>query len=632
MPLVHIESPEPKENTVYKKVKRLLIGAPIPSHHSEEQKLNVPLGLAVFASDALSSTAYATDEILIALAGSSYAAFTGLLSLPVAIAIAVLIVLVVISYRQIIRAYPEGGGAYIVARENLGTLPSHIAASALLIDYVLTVAVSISAGVAALTSTGLFPHQYTTSLCILFTVGIMIINLRGVKESGIAFAFPAYAFLFSMASLIGAGLWKLLSTPHVSFMAQVASAHSATGTNVFASVGFAFIFLKAFSHGCAGLTGIEAVSNGVKAFKEPRPDRANKTMTLMGLLLGGIFLGITYLAFGFHILPQENETILSQVARAVFGGGTFFYLLVQFSTMILLILAANTAFADFPRVSSLLADDGYLPRQLMNLGDRLVFNNGIAILGILSIFLIILFKGDTHALIPLYAVGVFVSFTCSQTGMVVHHRREKHTGWQQGVAINALGAVVTAIVTIILAVEKFREGAWIVFVISPLLIYLFKTVKHHYIKIGKQLALPVSGYCPIAIEHTVLVLVSSLNRGTIPALEYAKTISERVEAVHINLNPKSTEQLKRDWEKWGCGIPLTILASPYRSITEPLLEYIDEVEDRYEHDLVTIIVPEFVTKKWWHNLLHNQTALLLKAILRFRPGKVVTTVRYHLEE
>lgn len=617
---------------MYTKLKQLLIGAPISSYHAEHQKLNVPLGLAVFAADALSSTAYATDEILIALAGSSYAAFTGLISLPVALAIALLIVLVVISYRQIIKAYPEGGGAYIVARENLGTLPSHIAASALLIDYILTVAVSISAGVAALTSTGLFPHQEATTLCVLFTVGIMIINLRGVKESGLAFAFPAYIFLFSMTALIGVGLWQIFSVEHLPFLAHTASTQSTSGTNVFGSIGFIFIFLKAFSHGCAGLTGIEAVSNGVKAFKEPRPERANATMTLMGLLLGAIFLGITYLAFGFHILPQNNETILSQVAGAVFGRGTFLYLLVQFSTMILLILAANTAFADFPRVSSLLADDGFLPRQLMNLGDRLVFNNGITVLCLLSVLLIIVFKGDTHALIPLYAVGVFVSFTCSQLGMVVHHQREKEPGWKQGIAINALGAVVTAVVTLILAVEKFTEGAWIVFVISPLLIYLFNAVKQHYLKMGQQLALPSSGYCPMAIEHTVLVLVSSLHRGTIPAMEYAKTISNRVEAVHIELNPESTRRLQLSWAEWGCGIPLTVLKSPYRSLTEPLLEYIDEVEDRYEHDLVTIIVPEFVTKKWWHNLLHNQTALVLKAILRFRKGKVVTTVRYHLEE
>ncbi len=617
---------------MYKKLKQLLIGAPISSAHAEHQKLNVPLGLAVFAADALSSTAYATDEILIALAGSSYAALTGLISLPVALAIALLIVLVVISYRQIIKAYPDGGGAYIVARENLGTLPSHVAASALLIDYVLTVAVSISAGVAALTSTGLFPHQETTSLCVLFTIGIMLINLRGVKESGLAFAFPAYIFLFSMTALIGTGLWKLFSGMAVPAIAPIASAHDPTGSQTFASIGFAFIFLKAFSHGCAGLTGIEAVSNGVKAFKEPRPDRANTTMTLMGLLLGGIFLGITYLAFGFHILPQENETILSQVASAVFGRGSALYLLVQFSTMILLILAANTAFADFPRVSSLLADDGFLPRQLMNLGDRLVFNNGITVLCLLSVILIIVFKGDTHALIPLYAVGVFVSFTCSQWGMVVHHRREKEPGWKQGIAINALGAVVTAIVTIILAVEKFTEGAWIVFVLSPLLIWMFNAVKRHYINIGRQLVLPETGYCPIAIEHTVLVLVSSLNRGTIPAMEYAKTISNRVEAVHIELNPATTLRLQTSWAEWGCGIPLTVLKSPYRSLTEPLLDYIDEVEDRYEHNLVTIIVPEFVPKRWWHNLLHNQTALFLKAILRFRAGKVVTTVRYHLDE
>lgn len=618
---------------MFGKLRRMLIGAPIASHHSAHQKVNVPLGLALFSADALSSTAYATDEILIALAASSYAAFTGVISLPVALAIIALIALVVISYRQVILAYPEGGGAYVVARENLGELPSHIAASALLIDYILTVSVSISAGVAAFTSTGLFPHKYTTLLCVLFTLLIMVINLRGVKESGKAFAIPAYTFIFSMFALIVMGLWDLSSHHALTTMLHNAEHPQANGDmSALAGIGFAFVFLKAFSHGCAGLTGIEAVSNGVRAFQEPAAVKANRTMTLMGVLLSFIFFGITVLAYGYHIMPVADETILSQVARSVFGGGTFLYLLVQFSTMVMLILAANTAFNGFPGVSNLLANDGFLPRQLMNLGDRLVFNNGILILSALAIALIWIYQGDTHSLIPLYAVGVFVSFTLAQSGMVIRHLRIRERGWRWGVAINGFGGIVTAVVTVILAVEKFEEGAWIILIAIPAIVFLFRSIHNHYIKVGKQLALPNSGYCPIAIEHTVLVLVSSLNRGTIPALEYAKTISDRVEAVHVELNAAATQRLKDAWEEWGCGIPLVVLKSPYRSIMEPVLEYIDEVEDRYEHDLVTIIVPEFVTKRWWHNLLHNQTSLMLKAYLRFRTNKVVTTVRYHLSE
>lgn len=616
---------------MYRKLKRLLIGAPIASHHAQHEKLNVPLGLAVFSSDALSSTAYATDEILLALVGTAYATHAGVVSLPVAITIVALIAIVVISYREIIKAYPEGGGTYIVARENLGLTASHVAAAALLIDYILTVAVSVCAGVAALTSTGLFPHEHATALGVFFTIAIMLVNLRGVKESGIVIAFPAYTFILSMLALIGFGIWKMMTGQAVVSPGQVFG-EVASEASSFTSLAFILVFLKAFSHGCAGLTGIEAVSNGVKAFKDPADVRAYKTMALMGFLLAGIFLGVTIVAFGFNIMPKEGETIVSQVARNVFGGGSLMYLVVQFSTMIILILAANTAFAGFPSISSMLADDGFLPRQLMNIGDRLVFNNGIVVLMFLSVLLIIFFHGDTHSLIPLYAVGVFVSFTLAQTGMVIHHRRVKDPGWKQGTLINAFGAFVTGSVTVVIAFEKFREGAWIILVAIPLLIWMFRSIREHYVGIGRQLALPESGYCPIAIEHTVLVLVSSLNRGTIPAMEYAKTISNKVEAVHIELNPEATQRLKLAWEEWGCGIPLTILKSPFRSIIEPLLEYIDEVEDRHEHDLVTIIVPEFVTKKWWHNLLHNQTAILLKAILRFRKGKVVTTVRYHLEE
>ncbi len=621
------------------KLKRLILGDPLASHREKHERLGVPLALAVFAADALSSTAYATEEILIALCASSFAAGANPLSIPVSLAIGVLMALVVISYRQVIWAYPQGGGTYEVSKERLGTLASQIAGAALLIDYVLTVAVSISAGVAALTSTGWVPIDYKVPVALFFLLFIMFLNLRGVRESGKAIAVPAYIFLGSMLVLVCAGSWQLIVHP-VPCAANIVGVKGAEiptiVDNGILNVALVLALLNAFSHGCAALTGIEAVSNGVKAFKEPAPVNANTTLVWMGCILGFIFIGMTILANGFHITPNPSETVLSQIARHVFplsGNMGWMYYVVQIFTMIILILAANTSYAGFPRLATILASDGFLPRQLMSLGDRLVFSNGILILSATAFFLILFYQADTHALIPLYAVGVFLSFTLAQVGMVMHHRLNRDTeGWQWGIGINGLGAIVTAIVTIILMVEKFFEGAWIVAIAIPLLIVLFRSIHAHYRSIGRQLALPEEGYCPLAVSHTVLVLVSSLNRGTIPALEYGKTISTRLEAVHIELKPEATDRLKKAWDQWGCGIPLTILKSPYRSITQPLLDYIDEVDKRYENNLVTIIVPEFVTKKWWHILLHNQTAILIKALLRFRRGKVVTTVRYYLEE
>lgn len=614
----------------FERLKRRLLGTPLASHREKHERLNIPLALAVFASDALSSTAYATEEILIALVGSGFLLQANLLSLPVAVGIVLLLTIVVISYRQVIRGYPQGGGAYKVAQDCLGMNASLVAASALLIDYILTVAVSITAGVAALTSTGYVPQSYSVLLSIGFVIIMTYVNLRGVRESGKVLAFPAYVFIGAMYMLIAYGLWRL-SAGQVIVDASPLTQQPATDIN-WTSIVIILGLLKAFSHGCAALTGIEAISNGVKAFREPVVLNANRTMVIMGSILGSIFIGVTYLAYCYHIVPKEGETIISQIARAVFSGENPFYFLIQISTMVILVLAANTSFAGFPRLASLLADDGFLPRQLMSLGDKLVFSNGILVLGLTSSMLIIGYHADTHALIPLYAVGVFLSFTLAQAGMVKHHEREKKPGWRTGILINGLGAFVTGLVTMLLTVEKFTEGAWIVIVAIPFMIWMFRSISGHYRSVGKQLALPETGYCPIPFEHTVLVLVSSLNQGTIPALEYAKSISTRVEAVHVELKHEATERLRKQWDEWGCGIPLTILKSPYRSITEPILNYIDEVEARYDHDIVTIIIPEFVTKKFWHNILHNQTSLLIKALLRFKKGKVVTTVRFYLDE
>lgn len=613
--------------------RRLIFGKPLESNRESHERLNISLGLAVFAADALSSTAYATEEILIALAATPYILQANLLSIPIAISICLLMAIVVFSYRQVIRAYKDGGGAYVVAKENLGETACLIAGAALLLDYVLTVAVSVSAGAAAITSTGLVPHHLQTNLALIFVLFITFINLRGVRESAAVIAFPAYTFIVIMLALIIWGFFAPHPEHHIAQgLLSISKAQNGLGSLVINSA-LILAALKAFSHGCAALTGIEAISNGVKAFKEPSDKNANHTMVLMGLLLGSIFIGVTYLAFHFDIMPKHTETIISQVARATFGGDNILYYLVQITTMIILVLAANTSFAGFPRLATLLATDYYLPRQLMTLGDRLVFSNGIILLSLVSTVLIWIFNADTHALIPLYAVGVFLSFTLAQAGMVVHHQRlhSKHAG--RGIAINLTGAIVTGAVTILLTYEKFFEGAWMVLLAMPVLIWFFMRIKSHYQSMSKQLSIPPDeAVCPVAIEHTVLVLVSSLNRGTIPAIQYAKSMSTRVEAVHVRLNDASTERVKRDWEKWGCNVPLVILDSPYRSIIDPILKYVDEVEDRYEHDIVTVIVPEFVTKKAWHNLLHNQTAMMLKALLRFRRGKVVTTVRYYLDE
>jgi amino acid transporter len=621
-------------------LKRLLVGTPLASTRERHERLSIPVALAVFASDALSSTAYATEEILLALSATAYAALSNLISLPIALAIVTLMLIVVLSYRQVIQTYPQGGGSYEVSRENLGDAACQLAGSALLIDYVLTVAVSISAGVAALTSTGLVPQASKVPLAILFILFITLINLRGVKETGRVLVFPAYLFMGTMFALIGWGSWQLFQSGVLVSLAQplqlVQQAQAAgqlSPTETVVGMALLLAMLNAFSHGCAALTGIEVIANGVKAFKEPATDNANKTLVLMAAVLAAIFIGMTVLAFGFGVGYDHAETVVSQVGKAVFGGGSFGYYLLQVLTMVILVFAANTCFSGFPRLASILADDGYLPRQLMSLGDRLVFSNGILILGILSAVLVALFGADTHALIPLYAVGVFLSFSLAQFGMVAHHRTHQQPGWRRGYAINLFGALTTSVVTLILLVEKFTTGAWMILVAIPLLMWLFRSVKGHYKAIGKQMCLPdLKDYNPQPIEHTVLVLVSSLNRGTLPALQYARTISDRVEAVHVEINPAATRNLTKAWDDWGGGVPLTILKSPYRSITQPLLDYITEVETRYEHDLVTIIVPEFVTKQFWHNLLHNQTSLLLKTLLRFQKGKVVTSVRYYLDE
>ncbi|PYR57195.1 MAG: amino acid permease [Acidobacteria bacterium] len=600
--------------------KRFVVGKPIPSHLAQHERLSRVTGLAVLSSDALSSVAYATEEILrvLVLVGTMALGYAS----PIAFVIAAILAVVVFSYRQTIHAYPTGGGAYLVSKDNLGEMPALIAAAALLIDYILTVAVSIAAGVAAITSA--FPqwHVNRVELTLGFVLVLMLGNLRGIRESGRIFAVPTYFFIVTILMLIAIGTWHVLfSTVHpVVPVDAVPSTHDTLSL---------FLLLTAFSNGCTAMTGVEAVSNGVPAFKPPEAKNAAATMLMMAVLSITMFLGITLLAHGYHIVPSEQETVVSQLARAVFGDRGFAYYAVQAATMLILVLAANTAYADFPRLASILARDRYVPRQFMNQGDRLAFSNGIVGLSVFAGILLVAFRGDTHSLIPLYMIGVFVSFTLSQAGMVVHWRRTGGPGWRTSAAINGVGALVTGIVLLVVATTKALEGAWIIMLLIPLNVLLFKLTRRHYDGVASQLTL--RGWQSRGPRHnTVLVPISGIQRAVVEALDYAKTLSSDVRVVYVNVDPVATEHLTSTWDQYGEGLPLVVLESPYRSLMEPLLEYVEQVSAERPDGYVTVVLPEFVPARWWHHLFHNQRALLIKGALLFKPNTVVTSVPFHL--
>ena len=600
-------------------VKKLFVGSPLATAQARHERLSRTSALAVFSSDALSSVAYATEEILLVLVLAGSAALT--FSIPIGIAIALLIAVVVSSYRQTILAYPHGGGAYIVTKDNLGTLPALVAAGALLIDYVLTVAVSVAAGVAAITSAFPILYDYRIALGVIFIAGIATVNLRGLRESGALFAVPTYLFVVSFAAMLAYGFvrwifgWEGVPAP----AAEPAEMSQALTI---------FLVLRAFASGCAALTGVEAVSDGVPAFRPPEDRNARIVLAWLGIILVTLFIGITFLAHHYQVLPRAEETVVSQLARLIFGGGLLYYE-VQAVTMLILVFAANTAFADFPRLAYFLARDGFIPRQFGTRGDRLVFSNGILILGGLAALLILLFGGATHALIPLYAVGVFVSFTLSQASMVRRWLSRREEGWWWRWVLNAVGAATTGLVMLVIAATKFSHGAWMVVLLIPLLVALFMMIHRHYADVARQLSLVNYGGPP-PIQHSVLVLVGDLHRGVAAALRYAQTLSTSAKAVYVELDPERTQKLEEKWGKFGLGVPLVVLTSPYRSLLTPFLDYVNHLLAVGENHVVTIVIPEFVPARWWQHLLHNQTALLIKGALLFRKGVVVVDVPFHL--
>lgn len=659
-------------------LKRLLVGQAKRTEQAIHERLTKKTGLAVFASDALSSTAYASEEILLVLAVAAAYGQTNAFNyvVPITLVIAVVLTIVAISYRQTIHAYPSGGGAYIVAKENLGTTPGLVAAAALLVDYVLTVSVSIAAGVAAITSAAqgtrfAWLEEHRVFLCLILIAFIALANLRGVRESGALFAGPTYAFVISFLFMIGYGILHYFL--HPGSVAPVAAEQLKLAEGYHLQPLTLFLLLGAFSNGCVALTGTEAISNGIPAFKQPEARNAATTLTWMAVLLTTMFIGTSLMAYFYHVHPHENETVISQFARIIFTGPMgWFYYVIQGTTALILILAANTSFADFPRLSSLLARDRFMPRQFATRGDKLVFSNGIIILAVFSAILVAAFGGDTSRLIPLYAVGVFLSFTLSQSGMVLHwlkagraHRTTRDAGndeqreqpatsetverledhgapdsavkqkqaahWKKSIVINGLGASATFVVLVVLVITKFIHGAWIVVVLIPLLVTLFKAVHRHYQDVAKQLT--TEGLDALQpIRHEVIVPVSGIHRGVLRALQYANSIAPgHVTAVYIDLDDELTQKIRGKWEQWGGGVELVVLASPYRSLVGPLIRYVNRTMKQHDDQMVTVVLPEFIPAKWWQHLLHNQSSLLLKGALLFKPDVIVTSVPYHLK-
>ncbi len=612
-------------------VKRLLVGRPLATTEQEHQRLSKRVALAVFSSDAISSTAYATEEVLFVVALGASSLALGLDALiPIAIAVAILLAVVVTSYRQTIYAYPGGGGSYVVSRENLGENPSLVAGAAILVDYILTVAVSISAGVAAIVSIPALRDLQThrVELALVLIALISLGNLRGIKESGRVFSVPTYFYIGMVLLLVGYGLYASFNGDigRVPFDAEEA----AEGLEQLGGSLTLLLVLKGFSSGAVALTGIEAIADGVPAFRRPESKNAAITLTLMAIILGTLFFGVSLLAHRLHPYPSHEQTVFSQMGLEVFGSGPL-YLALQIATAAILTLAANTAYADFPRLSSIIARDGFLPRQLANRGDRLVFSNGVLVLAGASSLLIIAFGGVTTALIPLYAVGVFLSFTLSQSGMVVFHRRERRAGWKRRMAVSGFGAVMTFVVLLIVAGTKFTSGAWLPLVVIPLIILLFKSIRRHYRTVSEGLAV-TPDFKVRKQNHTVVVLVGSVHRGVLEALAYAKSLRpNRLIALSVVSDEEEQAKIEAAWERFDLDVSLEILYSPYRELTRPVLRYVDELDAQRDNDVVTIVIPEFVLGSWWGQLLHNQSALLLKGRLLFRKNTVVTSVPYHVD-
>jgi amino acid transporter len=612
------------------KIKKFLIGNPISSAEEQHQRLRKAIALPVFASDAISSTAYATDEILVVLligAAIGKTAFGPLI--PIAIVVCVLLVIVVLSYSQTIHAYPSGGGAYIVSRENLGKTPALVAGSSLLVDYILTVAVSVAGGVLAMRTAFDFSHSWTVPLCLLCVFIMTVMNLRGVKESGAAFAGPTYFYIIMLIILIVTGLYRIF-VQHIGPIPESMLSREAVEISKGTASLSLFMLLRAFSSGAVALSGVEAVSNGVPAFEKPEAKNASTTLLWMGGILGSCFLGVSVVAA--HLKPFRGEhdgNGLGLMAEYLYHGKGVMFWMTMIGTFLILILAANTAYADFPRLASIIAKDGFLPRQFFNRGSRLVFSNGVLFLAAVASLLIVAFNGDISKLIPLYAFGVFTGFTLSQSGMVIHHLKLKEPNWKFGITINAIGAVTTGLIAVIVVVSKFTEGAWIPAFLIPIMVTSFRAVGRHYDR-GHAAVHVEPGYWPRRETHTMVVLVGSINKGVLHGLQYAKSLNpDRLVAVTVATDDDDRQRIEEQWATFAVPIDLNILYSPYRELTRPVSEFLDELDARYQDDIVTVVIPEFVTS-WRTQWLHNGSAFALKAKLLHRPHTAVVSVPIHM--
>ncbi len=638
-------------------LRRILLGKRLSSDESQHTKISNPIALAVFSSDALSSVAYATQEIMASLSGSLlHAAGAGALagaaghaifgwSIPVALGIVALLIILAVSYRQTILAYPGGGGAYIVAMENLGDLAALTAGASLLIDYILTVAVSASSGVAAVTAALPALAGHNVALTLLSIGFIALMNLRGLKESGAFFAIPTYGFVVSIFLMLGYGTIKLAIGGGPTPVQVQQAAEQGTHLAGFAMV---WIFMRAYSAGCTALTGVEAISNGTTAFRDPAGPNAAKTMIGMVLLLGVMFLGITLLAHSFNVTYHHSadpavvaETLLSKLNKAILGDVSHglpkaIYYVVQGFTFAILVVAANTAFADFPRLAALQARDGFLPRQFASQGDRLVFSNGIFLLSLFSGLLVWAFHANTDVLLPLYAAGVFMGFTISQTGMVVHWRKERGPHWHAKAAINGLGAITSFVVLLDIAITKFIHGAWVVILLVPILVVIKFSIRRHYVGVKSKLAASRTD-ASLPTKHHAIVLVNGIHKGVVQSLLYARHISgDRVEAIMVDLGFDGThaspafERLHSDWVTYGMGVPLRSVPSPFRKMVEPIVKEVELLQEAEPELCITVILPEFIPHHWWQQFLHNQSAFRIKAALLMKPGVIVTSVAMHL--